>query len=425
MHPGVARLRAGPGLPRPPKRQSSCPGFSRGEKNHDPAEWSSYFDDRKDLDLDGDNFRVYIKEDKATRDDLPLLVLLHGGGFSGLTWSLFVESINELCHVRALAIDLRGHGSTHTSDDENLSIACFVNDINRILKHLYQNSLPELILMGHSMGGAIAVHYADKCDDELIAPRISGLIVIDVVEGTAKEALSAMQQVLRERPKGFKSIPYAIEWCVRSGQTRNLEAARISMPGQIKCSRTGKCASDIDYPTIKQQQLESASPATPTSEDDPHRSLLESKKKIKLEPLDSRIIEEDEDMEENGNNIKNIVFKEPIIQKPQDNPYEYVWRINLTKTEPFWTEWFDDISNIFLGPKGGAKLLLLAGIDRLDGPMTVGQMQGKFQMQILPKVGHTIQEDDPDSVAEVVAAYLIRNRFSTPKTQFNRPFPSC
>lgn len=70
-------------------------------------------------------------------------------------------------------------------------------------------------------------------------------------------------------------------------------------------------------------------------------------------------------------------------------------------------------------------MLLLAGIDRLDGPMTIGQMQGKFQMQILPRVGHTIHEDDPDSVAQVVAAYLVRNRFSVSKTEFEHPFPSC
>ena len=102
-----------------------------------------------------------------------------------------------------------------------------------------------------------------------------------------------------------------------------------------------------------------------------------------------------------------------------------MWRINLSETEKYWSEWFNDLSKIFLSSKGGAKMLILAGVDRLDGPMTVGQMQGKFQMQILPKVGHTIQEDDPDSVAHVVAAYLVRHRFSVSSTDFDYPFPSC
>ena len=100
--------------------------------------------------------------------------------------------------------------------------------------------------MGHSMGGAIAVHYADQCCEESISSRIVGLIVIDVVEGTAKEALSQMQQVLRSRPGGFKSVEYAIEWYVRSGQVKNIEAAKISMPGQIKAVDSGICATDLE-----------------------------------------------------------------------------------------------------------------------------------------------------------------------------------
>lgn len=112
-------------------------------------------------------------------------------------------------------------------------------------------------------------------------------------------------------------------------------------------------------------------------------------------------------------------------EQPNQTPAPFVWRIDLSKTEPYWVEWFDNLSNIFLSSNGGAKLLLLAGVDRLDGPMTIGQMQGKFQMQVLPRVGHIIHEDDPDSVAQVVAAYLIRNRFSVAKVEFTRPFPSC
>lgn len=96
------------------------------------------------------------------------------------------------------------------------------------------------------MGGAIAIHYTERCAEEAICSRIVGLIVIDVVEGTAKEALSQMQQVLRSRPGGFKSVDYAIEWYVRSGQVKNVEAAKISMPGQIKSVESGICATDLE-----------------------------------------------------------------------------------------------------------------------------------------------------------------------------------
>lgn len=79
------------------------------------------------------------------------------------------------------------------------------------------------------MGGAICVHIAHL---ELI-PALIGCVVIDVVEGTAMEALASMQSFLRSRPQYFRSIQQAIEWSVRSGQIRNVASAKVSMPGQI------------------------------------------------------------------------------------------------------------------------------------------------------------------------------------------------
>ena len=70
-----------------------------------------------------------------------------------------------------------------------------------------------------------------------------------------------------------------------------------------------------------------------------------------------------------------------------------------------------------------AKLLLLAGVDRLDRELTVGQMQGKFQMQVLPAVGHTVHEDSPDRVAEVLAAFLVRNKLAIASDNFQPAGP--
>ena len=39
-----------------------------------------------------------------------------------------------------------------------------------------------------------------------------------------------------------------------------------------------------------------------------------------------------------------------------------------------------------------ARLLVLAGTDRLDKELMIGQMQGKFQMAVVPGVGHMLQE---------------------------------
>lgn len=98
-----------------------------------------------------------------------------------------------------------------------------------MLEKLYPSQPPPIMIVGHSMGGALCVHIA--CMQ--LVPTLIGIVVIDVVEGTAMEALASMQSFLRSRPKYFKSIQQAIEWCVRSGQIRNTESAKVSMPGQI------------------------------------------------------------------------------------------------------------------------------------------------------------------------------------------------
>ena len=39
-----------------------------------------------------------------------------------------------------------------------------------------------------------------------------------------------------------------------------------------------------------------------------------------------------------------------------------------------------------------ARILVLAGAERLDKELMIGQMQGKFQMVVVPGVGHMVQE---------------------------------
>lgn len=54
-------------------------------------------------------------------------------------------------------------------------------------------------------------------------------------------------------------------------------------------------------------------------------------------------------------------------------------------------------------------MLVLAGTDRLDRELMIGQMQGKFQMIVVPGVGHMIQEvRDIVSVLLAIAQSILR-----------------
>jgi protein phosphatase methylesterase 1 len=58
------------------------------------------------------------------------------------------------------------------------------------------------------MGGAVVTHVASQG----LLKNILGLVVIDVVEGSALDALSSMHSLIESRPKQFGDIEDAIEW---------------------------------------------------------------------------------------------------------------------------------------------------------------------------------------------------------------------
>ena len=63
-------------------------------------------------------------------------------------------------------------------------------------------------------------------------------------------------------------------------------------------------------------------------------------------------------------------------------------------------------------------MLLLAGMDRLDTALTVGQMQGKFQLTVMPTAGHAIHEDQPLKVAQNIGTFVIRHKLGKANPNF-------
>ena len=88
--------------------------------------------------------------------------------------------------------------------------------------------------------------------------------------------------------------------------------------------------------------------------------------------------------------------------------HRWTWRTDLAATQPYWEGWFAGLSRKFLDAKGG-KLLLLAGTDRLDKELMIGQMQGKYQLQVFPEAGHFVHEDQAEKTAAVVVDFYRRN----------------
>ncbi|WP_051748037.1 alpha/beta fold hydrolase [Nevskia soli] len=83
----------------------------------------------------------------------PPLVLLHGIGASCRDWEYNIPAFAE--HYRVIAPDLRGFGRSERSG--NYGVATFAGDIWHLLEQL---QVERFHLIGHSMGGAVALQMA-------------------------------------------------------------------------------------------------------------------------------------------------------------------------------------------------------------------------------------------------------------------------
>ncbi|XP_024988269.1 protein phosphatase methylesterase 1 [Cynara cardunculus var. scolymus] len=296
---------------RPPTQTSS--------QKYSPLDWKGYFDQEDDVCIPDTNdvFHIYTAGKEG-----PVVFCLHGGGYSGLSFAMSSRLIKE--KARVVAMDLRGHGKSSTENEIDMSIETLSSDVLAVLKTMYGDSPPAIVLVGHSMGGSVAVHVAAK----KTLRSLAGLVVVDVVEGTAMASLMHMQKILSNRMQYFSTLEKAIEWNVRGGSLRNIESARISIPGTLKYDDSQMC---------------------------------------------------------------------------------YCHRARLQETEQYWRGWYEGLSEKFLSSPV-PKLLLLAGTDRLDRALTIGQMQGKFQMVVVRHTGHAIQEDVPEEFASLILNFIARNR---------------
>ncbi|KAG8630403.1 hypothetical protein KVT40_002022 [Elsinoe batatas] len=291
----------------------------------------------------------------------PLFITHHGAGSSAMSFAPFAQALRTLApEAGILSLSAREHGSVilpgpspsgppstspsspSASPDHgppqapDFSIPTLTADALRTIllvqSHEAWPSLPPCVLVGHSLGGAV---FTSLAADGALGPALVGLQVLDVVEGSALEALAWMRTYLASRPLRFGSVGEAVDWHLRSRVVRRGESAGVTVPGLLVRVPQGKGG---------------------------------------------------EGPGEEG----------------------WGWRTDLVRTQGFWEGWFAGMSGRFLAGRA-AKALVLAGTDRLDKELMVGQMQGKFQLTVLPEAGHFLHEDVPEKMASLSVEFFRRN----------------
>ena len=113
------------------------------------------------------------------------LHIMHGMSEHGARYGEFAKFLNSK-DIMVTAGDHRGHGITGQSMKSSYHIADnngweqMLDDQWELIKHIYSNHQLPLILLGHSMGSFLAMHFCQKYNSALSnqnAPQISGLIL--------------------------------------------------------------------------------------------------------------------------------------------------------------------------------------------------------------------------------------------------------
>jgi protein phosphatase methylesterase 1 len=208
-----------------------------------------------------------------------------------------------------------------------------------------------------------------------------------------------MMGVISNRPSSFRSIQEAISWSGRTGQCKSKEAASISLPSQL-------VQSDIEVVVEKSGSSGGGSGAPrPPNLPCPAAAVGGG---VTVMPS----IGEDEEEQEEEEAARSKEGQEGDVKETVKESV-WTWRTPLLLSQPHWTSWYRGLSDAFLSLTC-PKMLMLAGSDRLDKELTIGQMQGKFQLSMMPNAGHAIQEDESGKVAEALVQFVQRFRIGLP-----------
>jgi len=107
------------------------------------------------------------------RPDTETFLLLHGYGASSFSWRTWAPSLAERGHV--LTVDMKGFGRAPKPDDGRYAPA---DQAELVLRLVHERGLDRITLVGHSLGGGVALYVALGLRDGGQARRLERLVLM-------------------------------------------------------------------------------------------------------------------------------------------------------------------------------------------------------------------------------------------------------
>jgi len=131
--------------------------------------------------------RFHYRDWASNKPDAPDLVLLHGFTGHARTWDAFAEAMTD--RYRVLALDQRGHGESAWASAEAYGVDEMRADLAAFVAAL---GLDRFTLLGLSMGGNVAIHFAGGRPAELAA-----LVIVDIAPEVEPAGAGRIQASVR------------------------------------------------------------------------------------------------------------------------------------------------------------------------------------------------------------------------------------
>lgn len=216
--------------------------------------WRQFFDHNECIGVQNRNleFNVYYSLPKSVdARSIPIFVLHHGAGSSGLTFATLVQHVDSQLDGKCgfFTFDARGHGATRPIDPSKglrYDRQSYNDDFVELLERFYCEHLIQfgetklsLVLVGHSLGGSICTFSYMELPEHL-RKRVLGVFMLDIVEEAATLALKNVYSFLSKTPNVFKNYQEAIDWSVRRGFSKNRCSAEVAVPACFRQVLSGK-----------------------------------------------------------------------------------------------------------------------------------------------------------------------------------------
>ncbi len=148
--------------------------------------------------------------------DAPPVVLLHGITGHARVWDHLARHLTPA--RRVLALDQRGHGDSDPAPDDDYRVGTMADDLAAFAGSLH---LDRYALVGHSMGGRIAIQYAGEH-----AARLERLVIIDIGPDINLAGLQRVRDMMANAPERIESEEWAVEYIRRANPRQDPDLLR-------------------------------------------------------------------------------------------------------------------------------------------------------------------------------------------------------